>query len=76
MLCRRSRGSRAAVLDLAGECNQRSSQSEVLVAPQFGDGLNAKDVGKDLVVALRQTRQSRRRSGEDLRQTLVFAAMT
>jgi hypothetical protein len=59
MLCRRSREQPSAVLDLAGERDQRSSQSEMFVATQFGDRLNAKDVGEYLVVTLRQTRQSR-----------------
>ena len=43
-------------LELPGECDKDSGQGEVLVAAQFGDGLNAEDLGKQLVVAFRSGR--------------------
>jgi hypothetical protein len=48
-----------------GERDEDSGQSEVLVAPQFGHGLDAEDLGKHVVVAFRETRERRRRSVEN-----------
>ena len=55
-----------------GERDEDSGQSEVLVAPQFGHGLDAEDLGKHLVVAFREPCERRRRSVENLLQSLVF----
>jgi hypothetical protein len=48
-----------------GERDEDSGQSEVLVPPQFGHGLDAEDLGKHVVVAFRETRERRRRSVEN-----------
>jgi hypothetical protein len=59
-------------LDLIGERDKRPSESEVGVASQLGDGLDAEDLGEHLVVGLGETGQSRRRAVEDFLQSLVF----
>jgi hypothetical protein len=41
----------------SGACDEDSGQSEVLVAAQFGDGLDAEDLEKRLVLAFREARE-------------------
>jgi hypothetical protein len=62
----------ATGLELIGECGERPSESEVLIASQLGDGLDAEDLGEHLVVTLGETGQGRRPTVEDFLQSLVF----
>jgi hypothetical protein len=62
----------AAGLELIGECGERPSESEVLIASELGDGLDAEDLGEHLVVTLGETGQGRRRTVEDFWQSVVF----
>src|SRR5688572_7847621 len=54
----------ATGLELIGECVERPSESEVLIASELGDGLDAEDLGEHLVVTLGETGQGRRRTVE------------
>ena len=62
----------ATGLELIGECGERPSESEVLIASQLGDGLDAEDLGEHLVVTLGETGQADGGPSRDFLQTLVF----